>query len=211
MISAPLPSVETSEPNLALKNKKSFKIISNNITYILSLSYDEKIILFEIEKEGEFPKKEYNLLLNLEQLYKIDKYFNQFEAFADIQTSFETLIEMKKLTIISNESEKEMKINIINPLNKKEFNIDIPLKEKTLKNEIDSIITYITSLKAEINNIKNRISTLENKVDVLYSKKEELKNKQDKLLFSKSNIIQENDEYVILSFLMKNLKNFSYY
>ena len=153
MISAPLPSVETSEPSLALKNKKSFKIISNNLTYILSLSYDEKIILFEIEKEGEFPKKEYNLLLNLEQLYKIDKYFYQFEAFADIQTSFDTLIEMKKLTIISNENEKVMKINIINPMNKKEFNIDIPLKEKTLKNEIDSIITYITSLKAQINKI----------------------------------------------------------
>ena len=65
----------------------------------------------------------------------INKYFIQFENFADIQISFESLIEMKKLSISDNEREKCVKIIIINPLNKKEFYLDIPLKVKTLKNE----------------------------------------------------------------------------
>ena len=116
---------------------------------------------------------------------------------------------MKKLTIISNESEKVMKINIINPLNKKEFNIDIPLKEKTLKNEIDSIITYITSLKAQINNMENRIKIIENNYEEIKYIKAELQNIQDKLFFHKSNIIQINDENVILSWFEKRPKKFN--
>ena len=145
---------ETQKPNLNFQNKKSFKLSSNNSNYNLSLSYNEKLILFEIEKEGEFPKKEYSLYLDLQQLYKINKYFIQFENLADIQTSFESLIEMKKLSISDNEKEKCVKIIIINPLNKKEFYLDIPLKEKTLKNELDSIIPYIASLNDKINKME---------------------------------------------------------
>ena len=152
MLSAPLANDTTPKLNLNFKNKKTFKILSNNINYILSISYNEQLILFEVEKENEFPKREYSLFLDLSQLYKINKYFSQFENFSDIQTSFETLIEMKKLSIVENPQEKLMKIIIINPLNKKEFSIDIHLKEKTLKNEIDSIIPYIISLNDTLYN-----------------------------------------------------------
>ena len=93
---APLAINETQKPKLNFQNKKSFTLKIDNINYILSLSFNDKLIFFEIEKEGEFPKKEYNLFLDLEQLYKINKYFVQFENFLDIQTSFEALIEMKR-------------------------------------------------------------------------------------------------------------------
>jgi hypothetical protein len=217
-MSAPIPVIETPKPNLDFKNKKSFKLASNkNLNYIFSLSYNEKLILFEIEKEGEFPKKEYNLFLDLDQLYKINKYFNQFENFSDIQTSFETLIEMKKLNINDNENDKVLKINIINPLNKKEFNIDIPLKEKTLKNEIDSIIPYIVSLKDKINVMENRINILENKVNELYLIKEEFSklknnktfNEKNNIFFPKSIIIKPEDENVILNWFDKSPKKFN--
>ena len=65
---------------------------------------------------------------------------------------------MKKLSMEEIPQEKLMKINIINPLNKKEFSIDIHLKEKTIKNEIDSIIPYIISLNDKINKMEKRIS-----------------------------------------------------
>ena len=212
---APLAVNETPKPNLNFQNKKSFKLSSNNINYILSLSYNEKLIFFEIEKEGEFPKKDYSLYLDLDQLYKINKYFVQFENFADVQTSFEALIEMKKLSISNNEQEKGMKINIINPLNKKEFFIDIPLKEKSLKNEIDSIIPYIVSLNDKINKMENRINILENKVNELYSIKEEYtklkkeKIEQNNLLFPKSSIIKSNEENAILSWFDKKPSKFN--
>jgi len=186
-----------------LKNKKSFKISEDNINFLLSLSTNEKIIFFEIEKENEFPKKEYNLLLDLEQLIKINKYFNQFESINEVESSFETLIETKKISLIS--EEKEIKIKIINPLNKKEFYISIPLKEKSLKNEIDSIIPYITTLNDKINKLENRVNILENKVNELYSFKEEyckLKEeniKKENKLFPESSIIKSEDEQIILS------------
>lgn len=120
-MSAPLAIGQTPKPNMNLQNKKSFQIASNNTNYSLSLSYNDKLILFEIEKEGEFPKQEYSLLVDLNQLNLINKYFSQFENFSEIQSSFETLIEMKKLNIKNDEKEKVMKINIINPMNKNEF------------------------------------------------------------------------------------------
>ena len=212
---APLAIFETPKPNMNFQNKKSFKLEADNAKYILSLSYNDKLIFFEIEKDGEFPKKEYNLFLDLDQLYKINKYFVQFENFADIQTSFEALIEMKKLTILKNENEKGMKINIINPLNKKEFFIEIPLKEKTLKNEIDSIIPYIVSLNDKINKMENRINILENKVNELYSIKEEYsKLKKENMeknssSFSKSSIITSKDENIILSWFDRKPSKFN--
>ncbi len=212
---APLAIFETPKPNMNFQNKKSFKLEADNAKYTLSLSYNDKLIFFEIEKDGEFPKKEYNLILDLDQLYKINKYFVQFENFADIQTSFEALIEMKKLTVLKNEDEKGIKINIINPLNKKEFFIEIPLKEKTLKNEIDSIIPYIVSLNDKINKMENRINILENKVNELYSIKEEYSKlkkenmEENSSSFSKSSIITSKDENTILSWFDRKPSNFN--
>ena len=205
MMSAPIPTPDITKPspNMDFKNKKTFKLSEDNINFLLSLSTNEKIIFFEIEKENEFPKKEYNLLLDLEQLININKYFNQFESINEVKSSFETLIEMKKISLIN--EEKEIKIKIINPLNKNEFYISIPLKEKSLKNEIDSIIPYITSLNDKINKLENRVSILENKVNELYSIKEEyckLKTKnieKENKLFQESNIIKSEDEKIILS------------
>ena len=54
---APLAIFETPKPNMNFQNKKSFKLEADNAKYILSLSYNDKLIFFEIEKDGEFPKK----------------------------------------------------------------------------------------------------------------------------------------------------------
>ena len=212
---APLAISETPKPNMNFQNKKSFKLAKDNINYNLSLSYNDKLIFFEIEKEGEFPKKEYNLILDLDQLYKINKYFVQFENLGDIQTSFEALIEMKKITILKDENDKGMKINIINPLNKKEFYIDIPLREKSLKNEIESIIPYIISLNDKINKMEKRMNILENKVNELYIIKEEYSKlkkeniEKNNMLFEKSSIIKKDDENAIISWFDKKPLKFN--
>ena len=215
MLSAPLAIEETPKPNLNFQNKKSFKLPSNNINYILSISYNETLILFEAEKESEFPKREYSLYLDLKQLCEINKYFVQFENFADIQTSFESLKEMKKLSMVEIPQEKLMKINIINPLNKKEFSIDIHLKEKTLKNEIDSIIPYIISLNDKINKIEKRIRILEEKMNEVLSIKEEYSKlkktnlEEKRSFFPESSIIKSDEENIILSWLEKRPSKFN--
>lgn len=52
-------------------------------------------------------------------------------------------------------------------MNKKEFYINVPLKEKSLKNEIDSIIPYIISLNEKITLLENKYNNIEKKINEL--------------------------------------------
>ena len=184
---------------------KMFNLEENKDKYKLKISINEKLIFFELEKVNLFPKKDFNIHLSLEELGKINRFFIQFETTSEVLISLETLLGSKNISVI--EEERKMQLKIINPANKREFFIDIPLKEKDLKSEIKSINEYISSLN-------NRINELEKKVNVLCLFKDEysdfLKKKKDKSeqayrnLFKESNIIQNNDQKdLIISWLNK--------
>ena len=96
-----------------------------------------------------------------------------------------------------------MKIKIINPANDKEIFINIPLKEKDLKSEIDSLIPYVASLN-------ERIQILENKLNEIYIYKNDLeelrKERKEKELIkeydiNKSVILNRNEMELFLSWL----------
>lgn len=72
-------------------------------------------------------------------------------------------MESKNLSI--SEEDKQMKMKIINPSNKKEFFISIPLKEKDLKAEIKSIIPYISSLNDKVNSLEKKLEEIEEKIE----------------------------------------------
>lgn len=145
-------------------NTKTYSLENNGEKFILKISINEKLIFFELEKLNLIPKKDFNIHLSLEELVKINRFFNQFETVPEILTSLETLLESKNISVV--EEERKIKLKIINPSNKKEFFIDIPLKEKDLKSEINSINEYISSLN-------NKMIELENKVNDLLLFKEE--------------------------------------
>ena len=172
MESAPLiKDLNLTEKDIKFDKSQSFEVKTNEINFKLTISYNDKILFFEIEKIGEFPKSQYNKYLNLDDLGKINKFFLQFESSEEIVNSFKDLITNQNLSII--EDNKQMKIRITNPHTKRIFDIDIPRKEKDLKSEIESIIPYISSLN-------NKVTTLTNKVDKL-----------EKDLENKNNIIEE--------------------
>ena len=181
---------------------KTFNLEKNDEKFILKISINEELIFFELEKINLFPKKDFNIHLSLEELGKINKFFNQFDTMSEVLLSFETLLESKNISVI--EEERKMQLKITNPSNKKEFLIDIPLKEEDLKSEFKSINEYISSLN-------NKVIELEKKVNDLYLFKEEfsdfLKIKKEKYInkiFKDSNIIQNYDEKkLILSWLNK--------
>ena len=60
--------------------------------------------------------------------------------------------------------EKEIILTIINPINSKEFNINIPLKEKDIKGEMNSLNSYVSQLNEKIEKLEKRVSYLENKI-----------------------------------------------
>ena len=190
------------EININFTTKESFEIHSNKKNYVLKISLNDKLIFFEVEEKNIFPKGEYNIYLSLEELGKINKYFLQFDTLKEVLESFKKLIEKNNLSIINDE--KKMKIKIVNPANDKEIFINVPLKEKDLKSEIDSLIPYVASLS-------ERIQVLEKKLDEIYIYKdilEEIRKEKEiekelikKYEINKSQILNLNEKELFFSWL----------
>ena len=66
---------------LSTANSKSKELVSDGNTKIKFL-YDDKAILFNII-QNIIPKKEYESNYTLEQLYKVNKYFINFDTIND--------------------------------------------------------------------------------------------------------------------------------
>ena len=211
---APLPIVKiTPIQELKFDFKESFEIKSNeknekNFSFNISLS--EKLIFFDIEEKGQFPKEDYNIYLSLEELNKINKYFLQFETLKEVFDSLKILLQKGNISIIK--EEKKMKIKVINPGNNKEFFINIPLKEKDLKSEINSIIPYIISLNEKVNNLEKKLNEIyiykKDLEELIKEKKEKEKDKEkdkDKEerenQIYKSSILNKNEISLFLSWL----------
>ena len=190
------------ELNINFTTKESFEIHPNEKNYILKVSLNDKLIFFEVEEKNIFPKGEYNIYLSLEELGKINRYFLQFDTLKEVLESFKKLIEKNNLSIIKDE--RKMKIKIVNPANDKEIFINVPLKEKDLKSEIDSLIPYVASLS-------ERIQVLEKKLDEIYIYKdilEEIKKEKEKekelikqYEIAKSQILNRNEMELFFSWL----------
>ena len=199
------PRIKEKEKSIIFTNFKEFNLENKEEKFKLKISINETLIFFEVEKINEYPQKDFNIYLSLEELEKINRFFNQFETTSEVFASLENLLKDKNISI--KEEKNKMKIIIFNPVNKKEFYIDVPLKEKDLKSEINSINSYISSLN-------NKINDLEKKVNILWTfkgeyedyLKEEKKEKKEYLkgIFKDSNIIEKEDEVkLIFSWLNK--------
>lgn len=145
--------------NIQFNNSHSFDIKTNENLFKLKISYNDELLFFEVNKIYEFPKNNYNISLNLEDLGKINKFFIQFEYPSEVVNSLALIIKNNNLSIIG--EDKQMKIQIINPLNKKNIYINVPLKEKDLKSEIDCIILEFTYLIDKVKDLDNKIKVLE--------------------------------------------------
>ena len=171
---------------------ETFEINTDNKIYALKISYNEQLIYFEIKEKNAFVKDEYNLYINLNELGKISRFFNQFETVKEVFDSLKSLIDKKNLSII--QEEKKMKIKIINPINNREFYINVLSKEKDIRSEINSIITYVTSLNEKVQKLENKVNLLENKLNEIIKEKEEKKKKKElyeKYQINKSSVINK--------------------
>ena len=181
---------------------ETFEINTDNKIYALKISYNEQLIYFEIKEKNAFVKDEYNLYINLNELGKISKFFNQFETVKEVFDSLKSLIDKKNLSII--QEEKKMKIKIINPINNKEFYINVLSKEKDIKSEINSIITYVTSLNEKMQKLENKVNLLENKLNEIIKEKEEKKKKKElyeKYQINKSSVINKEEIDLFMNWL----------
>ena len=75
----------------------------------------------------------------------------------------------KNITII--EEKDKCKINIINQINNTQFSINIPLKTKDIKSEMENIISVIVELKDKNENLEKRVKYLEDYIKKLEEEK----------------------------------------
>ena len=172
---------------------ESFEITTDNKIYELKISYNEQLMFFEIKEKNAFLKDEFNLYTNLKELGDISRFFKQFETLKEVFDSLKTLITKKNVSII--QEGKKMKIKIINPINNKEFFINVNSKEKDTKSEINSIIACVNSLTQKVQNLENKVNILENKLNELIKEKEEKKKKElyEKYQIYKSSVINKDE------------------
>ena len=86
---APTPIKEN---NIKFDTTETFDL---DDTYILKISINKDIIFYEVQEKDKFPKQDYNIFLDLEELNKINRCFYQFESFKDFCESFKNLISKK--------------------------------------------------------------------------------------------------------------------
>ena len=190
---------------------ESFTIKGNNDNNIrLKISYNEKIIFFEAEEENVFPKQEFNLYQSLEQLTKIDRYFRQFDELKEVFEFIKTIISKNNLSVIKEDN--KMKLKLSNPIINKDIIINLTLKAKGIKSEVESLIPYITSLNKKIDSLENQIKDMkiefDNKLKDMKAELDEIKNKfENKIpnLFQGSQIIDDNDKNIIMSWFDKKI------
>ena len=81
MNAPPVIMKETPKKEMKYDKTEAFEIENK---YNLKISFNDKIIFFEIEEKDKFPKQDFNIFLNLEELGNINRYFYQFESLKEV-------------------------------------------------------------------------------------------------------------------------------
>ena len=162
----------TPEKKMKFDACETFEMKSDGKIFELKISLNECLIFFKVEEKNTSMKEEFNIYLSLYELKKIDALFSMFKDLKGVLESLKKLFKKNNLSIIKEEN--LVKIKIINPVNDEEFFLNIPKKEKELKNEMNSIIPYINSLNDKIKLLENKVDNLENKLNEIYIYKNEL-------------------------------------
>ena len=177
-----------------------FEINTENKTYALKISYNEQLIYFEIKEKNAFGKDEFNLYTNLKELGNINRFFYNFDTLKKVFEFLKKQITKKNVSII--QEEKKMKIKIMNPIDDEEFYINILSKEKDIRSEINSIITYVTSLNEKVQKLENKVNLLENKLNEIIKEKEEKKKKKELYgQINKSSVINKEEIDLFMNWL----------
>ena len=101
----------------------------------LKISYNDKLMFFEVDKKEQFPKDLYMKYLTMDDLGKLNKFFRQFDTPVEVLDSLQLIIKNSGISFL--EENKQMKMEIINPFNQQKIYIDMQQKEKDLKTELN--------------------------------------------------------------------------
>ena len=209
---------DTPEKNIKFNKSQTFEIKTEEKDFKLKVSYNETMFLFEVEKKAEFPKNEYANLMTFDDLKKNYGFFRQFDSTEDVVNSLSIMVKSNNLKIL--EEDKKMKIEITNPSNQRTFGIDVPIKKRDIRMEVDGLIDYVSSLNDRITSLENKNKELENKNKELEKQVKELMPIKDEYLkqleikkmksyFKDSSIVKLEEEDTIMTWFDKKPSKFN--
>ena len=185
---------DTPEKNIKFNKSQTFEIKTEEKDFKLKVSYNETVFLFEVEKKAEFPKNEYANLMSFDDLTKNYRFFLQFETTEEVVNSLSIMVQNNNIKIL--EEDKKMKIEITNTNNQRTFGIDVPIKEKNIRMEVDGLTNYISSLNDRVTSLENKNKELYNKNKELENKNKELENKYKELEKQVKELMPIKEEYL---------------
>ena len=183
-------------------NSKSKELVTDDKTEI-KLFYDDKSILFKL-KQNTTPKKEFESNYTLEELYKVSRYFTNFENANDLIDGLLDSIKNKKSNVTF--QEKDCLIQILNPITNKTFDLPINIKEKDTNSRIKDLEDIIVQQNNKINEQSNKITFLEEKIKKFEPMYEEYLNKKKKeeilsRMFKESQILDKDEKKLLIEWL----------
>ena len=210
------PAPPTINPLYLDIKKEEIKILDN---IPLLISNDGNFLKFKATMQDDFFKKEYELVVSLEQLKEMNNYFKVFKDLNEVYYSLINEYKNRRISFTINES--EIKIKILNIILSSEFEIFIPrIESLTNISEIYNILLEmqkrIKNLESENKNLKNqveenksRINFLENYLKIYSSTPVIASISSDNSHFFKgSNIINnEKDINLLIDFFPKKPSN----
>ena len=207
MKSAPLINDhDTPEKNIKFNESQTFEIKTEEKDFKLKVSYNETVFLFEVEKKAEFPKNEYANLMSFDDLKKNYGFFRQFDSTEDLVNSLSIMVKNNNIKIL--EEDKKMKIEITNPTNQRTFGIDVPIKEKNIRMEVDGLTNYMSSLNERVTSLEKQVKELMSIKDE-YEKLKQLEIKNKNRYFKDSSIVKLEDEDTIMTWFEKKPSQFN--
>ena len=197
---------DTPEKNIKFNKSQTFEIKTEEKDFKLKVSYNETVFLFEVEKKAEFPKNEYANLMSFDDLTKNYRFFLQFETTEDVVNSLSIMVQNNNIKIL--EEDKKMKIEITNPTNQRTFGIDVPIKEKNIRMEVDGLTNYMSSLNERVTSLEKQVKELMSIKDE-YEKLKQLEIKNKNRYFKDSSIVKLEDEDTIMTWFEKKPSQFN--
>ena len=163
----------------------------------LKAEFNDKIILFNLT-QFSLPKKDYELALTLEQLYKINKFFINFENTKDLVDWIINSFKQKNSGIKFNDN--KCIIQMINPITNKPFELNLNSKEIDLNTRVNYLEDIIAEQNKKINSLEERMKKLE---AIITEYNELKKEKEEKKLHFESEILNTEDQEMLINWLPK--------
>ena len=208
--SLPSNKSQISDINIISKNSempkvKIYEIInSENITYLLSFEQVKDKIKITIIEKDSFPLNKYENYYSMEDLIKIDKWFNIFYNIENLLIEFDQLTKNENF-IIEQKNKNVLSLYIVFPIDLLDkIEIQLPINDINNLDLFSQLISKINEIESKENNeIAFFDEKIENLGHILQNIEEANKAKEEEMLQNQQNLenqehieIHENEEHI---------------